>query len=158
MNMMSLGLFGFSLSNAAYQDLKRKSSWRHPTTDRVGALPAGQFVGPGEDTITLSGVILAGLSGRPGSLDDLRRMADEGLAWPLVTGSGVVLGAFRIVALDESQQTFFQDGVARRYDFSLTLERADEAEGLAPAQSPEAAAPVQPSPAVDPLGALLGLF
>lgn len=157
MNMMSLGLFGFSLSTAAYQDLKRKTAWRHATADRFGARPAGQFVGPGDDTITLSGVILPGLSGRPGSLDDLRAMGDQGLAWPLVTGTGVVLGAFRIVDLDESQQTFFQDGVARRYDFSLTLERADEADGLAPAQRPEAS-PASPAAAADPLGDLLGLF
>lgn len=45
--MMSLGTFVFSLQTAAYQQLQRQMSWRHPASERVGARAARQYVGPG---------------------------------------------------------------------------------------------------------------
>ena len=56
--MMALGMFVFSLPTLAYQDLQRQTSWRHPSSSRVGSRPARQFTGAGDDTITLSGLLL----------------------------------------------------------------------------------------------------
>lgn len=56
--MMALGMFVFSLSTAAYQELQRQTEWRHVSNTRIGAAPARQFVGRGDDSITLPGVIL----------------------------------------------------------------------------------------------------
>ncbi|WP_241000963.1 phage tail protein, partial [Pseudomonas viridiflava] len=50
-------MFVFSLHTAAYQEMQRQTDWRHPTSSRVGAQPARQFLGRGEDAITLPGVI-----------------------------------------------------------------------------------------------------
>ena len=82
----------FSLSTTAYQQLQRQTAWRHPSNPRVGALPARQFVGKGDDTITLSELILPEISGQRLSLDALRLMADSGKAWPLVEGTGRIYG------------------------------------------------------------------
>ena len=59
--MMSLGMFTFGLPTLAYQELKRRTDWRHARQTRIGARDATQYVGPGEDTITLSGVAMAEL-------------------------------------------------------------------------------------------------
>ena len=56
--MLALGMFVFSLRTAAYQELQRQTDWRHASNNRVGAAPARQFVGRGEDAITLPGIIL----------------------------------------------------------------------------------------------------
>lgn len=130
--MMSLGMFVFSLPTLAYQDLARKTGWRHAEATRVGARAASQFVGPGADTITLGGLLVPDVAGTRGSIDELRAMGDKGGSgdngegWPLVDGTGKVLGAWRLDDLSETQTLFFQDGVPRKTDFSLTLTRVDE--------------------------------
>lgn len=124
--MMALGLYVFSLDTAAYQDFQRQTSWRHPSSNRVGAAPVRQFLGKGEDTITLSGLILPEFSGKRLSLDALRLMADTGKAWPMVEGTGRIYGLWVIESISETNTLFFSDGSPRRIDFSITLQRTDD--------------------------------
>lgn len=124
--MMALGMFTFGLPTLAYQELQRSTEWRHTSTSRIGTNPASQFLGRGEDTITLPGTLLPGLAGSPMSLDILRRMADTGKAWPLVGGTGRIYGAWVITSISETQQIFFEDGTPRRYEFSINLKRIDD--------------------------------
>lgn len=124
--MMSLGTFVFSLSTAAYQQLQRQMSWRHPTSERVGARAARQFVGPGEETIDLSGVIHAELADDLLTLDVLRELAAEGRPLALVEGNGTVYGAYVILSINEGRTEFFSDGTPRRIDFQLQLARTDD--------------------------------
>ena len=58
--MLSLGMFVFSLHTLAYQEFQRQTEWRHASSSRIGAQPARQFVGRGDDAITLPGVLLPG--------------------------------------------------------------------------------------------------
>lgn len=124
--MMSLGTFAFSLSTAAYQQLQRQMSWRHPTSERVGARAARQYVGPGEETIDLSGVIHAELADDLLTLDVLRELAAEGRPLALVEGNGTVYGAYVILSINEGRTEFFSDGTPRRIDFQLQLARTDD--------------------------------
>lgn len=124
--MLALGMFVFSLSTAAYQELQRQTEWRHASNNRVGAAPARQFVGRGEDSITLPGVILPELAGSALSLDTLRLMANTGKAWPMVEGSGRIYGLWIIESLSETKTIFFRDGTARRIEFTLSLKRIDD--------------------------------
>lgn len=124
--MMALGTFVFSLPTLAYQQLQRSTSWRHASTERVGARAAHQFVGPGEETVELSGLIAPELTGTPASLDILRDLADEGRPLALVDGMGRVHGAFVITSLNETHTLFFQDGTPRRIEFQLSLRRVDD--------------------------------
>lgn len=124
--MLALGMFVFSLHTAAYQEMQRQTDWRHPSTARIGAQPARQFLGKGEDAITLPGLILPELAGTALSLDTLRHMADTGKAWPLVEGSGRLYGLWVIESLSETRTLLFRDGTARRIEFSLSLKRIDD--------------------------------
>lgn len=68
---MALGTYRFSLSSAAYDGLRRSAAWRWPAQDRLGAHPVRQYVGPGEQSITLDGTIhphYKGLLGLPNLL------------------------------------------------------------------------------------------
>ncbi len=60
------------------------------------------------------------------SLDALRTMADTGKAYPLVEGTGRILGAWVIESISETRTLFFRDGAARRIEFSITLKRIDD--------------------------------
>lgn len=124
--MMALGMFVFSLNTLAYQELQRQTDWRHPTTSRIGAQPARQYLGRGEDQLTLQGLLLPELAGTPLSLDALREMADTGAAWPLVEGTGRILGLWVIDSISDTRTLFFPDGAARRIEFNLTLKRIDD--------------------------------
>lgn len=124
--MLALGMFVFSLSTLAYQELQRQTEWRHASNNRIGAPPARQFLGRGEDTITLPGILLPELAGSMLSLDALRLMANTGKAWPVIEGSGRLYGLWVIESLSETKTIFFRDGTPRRIEFSLTLKRIDD--------------------------------
>lgn len=124
--MMTLGMFVFGLPTLAYQELQRTTEWRHSSTSRIGTNPASQFLGRGEDTITLPGTLLPGLVGSPLCLDVLRKMADTGKAWPLIGGTGRIYGTWVITSISETQQVFFEDGTPRRYEFTISLKRIDD--------------------------------
>lgn len=73
--ILAYGMFVFGLSTAAYQELQRQIAWRHQSQGRVGRKPARQFLGIGEESITLSGTLLPQFTGGQQSLDQLREMA-----------------------------------------------------------------------------------
>lgn len=124
--MMALGLFIFGLDTLPYQQFQRQTSWRHPANNRVGARPAKQYAGPGDDIITLSGVLYPELTGGKVSLAMVRFMADGGKAWPLIEGTGHVYGFYVIEEVSETSSVFFPDGSARKIEFSLKLSRVDD--------------------------------
>ncbi|AQZ95452.1 phage tail protein [Halopseudomonas phragmitis] len=124
--MMSLGMFIFGMQTLAYQEFQQQMEWRHPSQSRVGARPARQFIGPGDETITLPGLLVPELCGSSLSLDTLRVMADTGKAWPLIEGTGRIYGIYVIERLSTTKTLFFSDGAARRIEFSLSLARVDE--------------------------------
>lgn len=154
--MMSLGLFVFELGTLPYQDLQRRTAWRHAETSRVGARPASQFVGPASDDFNLAGHILPAMTGDAAGLDTLREMGDSGEAWPLTAGDGTVHGAFRINMVGDTRTNFHQDGTAQRIEFDLNLTRVDDADALSPdARSSASSAdpdPVLPGVDQDPAG------
>lgn len=123
--LMSLGLFPFSLPTLAHDDLSRRTAWRHATSPRIGARDATQYVGPGEETVSITGTAHAELTDGRANLDQLRDMAGTGQAWPLVDGAGNVFGAFVIQTLDEKHKALFPDGTPRAIDFSIELLRID---------------------------------
>ncbi|AKV07174.1 oxidoreductase [Pseudomonas fluorescens NCIMB 11764] len=124
--MMALGMFIFSLETLAYQELQRQTEWRHGSTSRIGTNPARQFLGRGDDSITMPGILLPALAGTPLSLDTLRAMADTGKAWPLIEGTGRILGIWVIDNISETKTLFFSDGAARRIEFTIALKRIDD--------------------------------
>lgn len=124
--MLCLGLFVFSLDTLSYQDLQRRTSWKHPTQSIVGGRDTSQFLGYGEDIITLSGSIVPEFKGKRASLDELRLMGNTGLAFALVEGTGTVYGAFVITDMQETKTYFEVDGTARKIEFTLTLRRVDQ--------------------------------
>ncbi|MGV3771015.1 MAG: phage tail protein [Sphingobium phenoxybenzoativorans] len=126
MHLMALGMFLFEIGTLAYDEMQRKTDWQHARSQRVGARDATQFPGVGDETISLSGATYAEITDGRVSLDDLRTMADDGEALPLVDGSGTVYGNFVITAIDERHAFLMSDGRARRIDFGIDLLRVDD--------------------------------
>ncbi|GAA0587545.1 phage tail protein [Halomonas salifodinae] len=125
--LMALGMFVFATRSVPYQQLRRSTQWRHTSQSRVGDRPAYQFVGPGDDSITLSGTLLPEFTGGRIDLDEIRDMADQGQAWPLVEGTGRQYGLWVITRVEETSSSFFRDGAPAKIDFTLQLEHVDDA-------------------------------
>ncbi|WP_425281480.1 phage tail protein [Pseudomonas luteola] len=52
-------------------------------------------------------------------------MAESGSAWPMIEGTGRILGVWVIESISETRTIFFRDGAARRIEFTLSLKRID---------------------------------
>lgn len=126
MHLMALGMFLFQISTLAYDELQRKTDWRFAMSSRVGTRDAAQFLGVGEETVSLSGSVYAEITDGTVSLDTLREMGDAGEALPLVSGAGIVFGNFIIRSIDERHAVLMADGRAQRIDFGIDLWRVDD--------------------------------
>ncbi|MDY4315307.1 phage tail protein [Pectobacterium actinidiae] len=124
--MMILGMFVFMRQTTPYQSLSHDSNWRHVKNDRVGKSPHYQYIGAGEDKITLSGELYPEITGGDVSLNVLQTMAYTGKAWPLIEGTGNIYGMYVITSINETRSEFFNDGKARHISFTLNLERVSE--------------------------------
>lgn len=124
--MMILGMFVFSIPTATYQSLQRSTAWNHASNSRVGSMPAYQYVGKGEDTITLEGSIVPEF-GQQLSITALRVMGDTGKSFPLIAGNGKIYGIWKLDSVDETQTYFFKDGLPKKVEFSLKLTKTHTA-------------------------------
>lgn len=127
--MMIFGMFVFSIPTATYQSLQRSTNWRHASNSRVGEAPAYQYLGPGEDTITLDGSIVPEF-GSQLSLTALRLMGNTGKSFPLIAGNGKIYGLWKLDSVDETQTYFFKNGKPRKVEFSLKLSKTKSAGSL----------------------------
>ncbi|EEC8157589.1 phage tail protein [Escherichia coli] len=114
------------LRTVPYQELQYQRSWRHAANSRVNRRPSTQFLGPDNDMLTLSGVLMPEITGGRLSLLALEQMAEQGKAWPLIEGSGTIYGMYVIEGLNQTKTEFFRDGMPRRIEFTLSLKRVDE--------------------------------
>ena len=124
--LMAFGPFVFGMATAAYDQLQRQMQFRHAATARVGLRDAYQNIGPGEEMLTLSGVIAPEVCGSLASITALQAVGDEGKAYVLVDGAGYVYGVYFIDSLQTTHTAILSDGTPRRVEFSLTLRRSDE--------------------------------
>ena len=124
--MMTLGYFVFSRKTVPFQSTEQTMLWRHPSNARVNARPVSQFLGPGDETLTLSGVLVPEITGNDLTLGLLVKMADKGAPYPLIDGTGKVYGHYVIEKISRSRSAFFDDGAPRKIEFSIELKRIDE--------------------------------
>lgn len=124
--MLTFGEVSFSVASAAYQALRRATRYRVPSHDRIGSSPGYQFTGRGEDSVTLSGVIMPTYRGDPGVLDELRALAGEGRSRVLTTGTGEDLGRWIMGELTEERSGLFSTGQPRKIAFTVKLTRDDD--------------------------------
>lgn len=123
--MLMLGSFKFSLNNAVFQEMRRSTQYKWASQERFGQLAARQFVGLGDDTITLPGVIYPSYKGRTNAMQDLREMAEQGLPYTLLDGQGNIYGRWIITTVDETKSVFAMFAQPRKIEFTVTLELFD---------------------------------
>lgn len=124
--MMIYGLIPFMRQTLPYSELQQNVDYRWPTNSRVGQRAAAQFIGVGDDKITLSGELRPEITGGAISLLTIKLLADEGRAWPLIGGNGTIYGMYAIENYSATSSDFYVDGSASKIMFSLSMKRVDE--------------------------------
>jgi hypothetical protein len=124
--MMRLGAFTFSINSAAYNAFSRSTAYRWYAQERFGQLPAQQYTGPGEDSITLAGEIYPDYAGGLHQIEYMRTEAGKGLPLLLVDGNGYVLRYWCIQSIEETKEAFLSNGVGRKMTFNLKITRYGE--------------------------------
>lgn len=119
--LLALGSYRFSVSTGGYQKLQRSTNWRWPETHRIGVKPGLQYVGPGDDTISLDGTIYPHYRGGLRQIDHMRAQAGLGQPLALTTGFGRYLGMFAITKIKEDQTYLMSDGAPRKITFDIDL-------------------------------------
>ncbi len=147
--MMTLGTFKFYIDSAIYDKLQRSTQYHwashdtlnHPLKKHLGLGGATlHYMGPGKDSLQLSGFIYTLLSEYQPNLSNtsaplklkqmsmLRAMASLGIPLPLINISGSTGLPLGFWILEDVQQTdieFIFGGVPRKIDFQLSLQRYD---------------------------------
>lgn len=121
--MLMLGAFKFSLNTLAFSEMQRSASYRWAAQERFGALDALQYTGPGEDGITLPGILYPEFRGGHNQISDLRALAAQGRPLKLIAQSGRVVGLWVIENVAEGRSVFGPDGLPRRVEFVLKMRK-----------------------------------
>nr|DAN94616.1 MAG TPA: hypothetical protein [Caudoviricetes sp.] len=124
--MMIYGMFVFQLSTLPHQQIQQSRNWRHVKNERINRSASWQYIGAGDDTITLSGLLYPEITGGEVSLTALTTQAYAGRPWPLIDGVGQIYGMYVITALNTTRSELDRYGKARKIEFTVTFERVNE--------------------------------
>lgn len=125
--LMSLGQFLFKTSTLAFQEIQRQRAWNYADNAIAFGRAKKQFMGAGEDTVTLPGLIYEEYGfGSRFALDEVANMADTGQGFVLMDGSGYLYGVYVINSIDETKSVLLDNGVPRKVDYTLKLSRTDD--------------------------------
>ncbi|EAC2055395.1 TPA: phage tail protein [Escherichia coli] len=124
--MMIYGMFVFELRTLPHQQLQQNKSWRHVKNERINRSASWQYIGSGEDQMTLSGVLYPEITGGEVSLSLLNTQAYTGCPWPLIDGTGQIYGMYVITGIQTTRSELDRYGKARKIEFSVSFQRCDE--------------------------------
>ena len=133
--MYTLGDVVLAVPALAATQAARIARQRWAAQERVGARPGWQWLGPGEETLTLSGVSLPLSAGTADAVSTLRTAAAGGEPLTLADGAGRVLGRWVVRAVEERRRGIRADGTPARIDWRLDLALYE------PSSSPPSVAP-----------------
>ncbi|MFN4098138.1 MAG: phage tail protein [Pararhodobacter sp.] len=103
--------------------MSREASADIASKPLIGTLPGKEFMGEGDDRITLSGQLLPFKTGGLTELEIAHSMRRRGARFPLHRGDGYRLGWFAIVGISEGHSELSRSGVGHIVTHSITMEK-----------------------------------
>lgn len=134
--LMIYGLMPFMAKMVPFDSIERSRSWRWANNDRVANTPAYQFIGPSEETISLSGILMPEYTNGPLSLEIFNFMASRGEAYLLMSGYGKIYGYYFLDKISDTQSFFMDNGYPQKIEFTLSLKKAESIGGKLAALAP----------------------
>jgi len=150
--MLMLGDMPFMVGTLAHQTLTRSHEYRWAAQERLLRTPARQFIGAGNETMTLEGYLLPHYTGGADSLQRLRAIASLGEPQTLLDHFGVVYGNYVVESIEETGSELDMLGQPRRIEFSISLSAYGEDAPALPVAAANMAANVDKPLAADDAG------
>lgn len=88
----------------------------------IGGFQPREFMGEGDDTISISGRLLPSKIGGLSELELAHSMRRSGARAPLIRGDGVRLGWYAISSINERHNDLLRSGVGFTLDYQITFE------------------------------------
>ena len=129
MALAKLGDFLFEARGTSFSSIDRENIYNWQSQDRLGASPSRQFMGRGEETIELPGIIYPHAFGGMDSLNRIRKLAGSGKPQVLSytdEKQGQYMGKWTIDRITETRSEFIAEGAPRKIEFTLALTRYNE--------------------------------
>ena len=123
---MMWGLFPFSADSIPYEEFDLSTSFKYAENSKVGAPNSLQYLGKGNDEITLKGVLLPLVTGGRNVVDIFKMQAEMGYAFPLIESSGRIHGTFVCTSVTETSKYFESNAAPNRIDFTISFKRDDD--------------------------------
>lgn len=131
--LMALGPHVFEVLPLNYQRLERLTEALWASVPRLGVRPSRQFVGFGDDPLTISGVLLPGEFGGRSEFEAIRLTQAAGLPVPLVgfgsDTTGRVWGLVIITLISDAQEEIGPDGSGQVLTYDIEVAAYDETGG-----------------------------
>ena len=132
--LVALGPFMFYATAPSFDKLKFQADFRWPAQERLARDVAHQFLGPGQRTVDLDGIMYPEAFGGDGLLSAMHAAARVGSIYPLIAMSdgalsADVMGMWFISKLN-NVRSFFGNNGARKIEFTIELKAYGEDNGF----------------------------
>lgn len=122
--LIALGDFRFSVATASPENIQTQEGWSWAEQTLLGTTPSLQFVSKQAPVKSLRGRIYPEFRGGLDQIKTLKAMAGMGKPMTLTVqqgDTGVVLGDWVILAVDETESFIDKFGRPRKIEFSISL-------------------------------------
>jgi len=121
MTILQVGPLQFEATGPHFERLKHGYAFTWPKHDRFGQPPAYQFTGAGPETVDIDGTVYPEYFAGFEELQSLAGRASRPQV--VVSGAGDVFGRWIVVGLLMRQGYYRKDGLPRKIDFRISLEK-----------------------------------
>jgi phage protein U len=122
--LIALGDFRFSVATASPENIQTQEGWSWAEQTLLGTTPSLQFVSKQAPVKSLRGRIYPEFRGGLDQIKTLKAMAGRGKPMTLTVqqgDTGIVLGDWVILAVDETESFIDKFGRPRKIEFSISL-------------------------------------
>ncbi|MEP2724446.1 MAG: phage tail protein [Roseibium sp.] len=112
-------------------DFSRSASADFAEKPVIGSLKPSEFMGEGQEQLSLSGQLLPSRIGGLTELETLDEMRRKGARFPVLRGDGTRLGTYALTQISEDHSSLMRDGVGFiiRYRLQMRKVQSDDGSG-----------------------------
>lgn len=124
-----LGALAVDTRPFSAEEVRRNASSEIASKPLMQAFPGKEFMGEGDDVITISGQLLPSKIGGLSELEIVHQMRRSGTRFPLLRGDGQRLGWFAITQVSEQHSHLMRDGVGFVVRHTITMTKVEPDQG-----------------------------
>ncbi|MEK7991721.1 MAG: phage tail protein [Thiotrichaceae bacterium] len=120
---MVWGGIEFTTNTTALNKIAHSTTYEWAAVGRLDRPHARQFLGKGEDNITLTGEYYPAVGGNANALEAVRSKADKGTPEILMDGSGKNWGKYVCTDVKDDKSELMDDAKPQKVSFTVTLKK-----------------------------------